>query len=209
MKPTAFALRCLIASCLFFAWTYSRANSYSCRDAAGSPLLQSSTDGCASDICEIKDSGAKICEETKEQRKERETAENLDADCRAKRREGMLKDFGFLDKFPKREDIDIKRDKALANNNQYLIAAKGRRDAIREKLARFRTEAEFYGPNHPIPGELKADIEFNAKRLVELEADVTNAEAATKQINSDSDGLLKRYDKLMKHEFDPVPCESK
>ena len=112
-----------------------------------------------------------------------------------------------MDKFTKREDIDNQRDRELAANAQDLRQLREARDGTRKSLQKLNVEAGFYRPKHPIPSELSAEITMTTGRLAGLEADITKAESKTTQINQHYDGLLNHYDRFLKHEFEPVPCD--
>ncbi len=197
----------MIAAGLLIAGAPATAVMYSCRDASGAPLLQSSTDGCVTEICEIKANGGKDCEETKAQRTMRESREQRESECKTTRRRAMLKELTLLDRFRKRGDIDTERDKELAANRRDIDSARQEQERTRRTLAQLTTQAEFYGPKHPMPGKLRDDIAYNTKHLEELGARQSKAEADTGRINEHYDELLKHYDRLLKDEYEHVPCD--
>ena len=116
--------RCLVFAGLLIACLPANANMYSCKDIKGARLVQNSPDGCVSEVCEIKANGTKDCAETKEQRQEREEKEKKKHDCEKKIRDELLKAYGFLDRYPKRENIDNERDRKLAKRTAKFTRPK-------------------------------------------------------------------------------------
>ena len=206
-QTRARSLQPLIAAGLLFGSATAGAEMVSCRDANGKPLLQNSAQGCVTSICVIKPNGAKECEETKEERLQREEDEKRDKECQEKRHRSMLQELALLDKFSKRKDIDDQRDRELAKNAQALNEANRAQDSTRVALQRLNSEADFYRPKRPLPSELSADIAFKTQRLDDLAAQIAGLQAEATRINQRYDQLLKHYDRVLKGIFEQVPCD--
>jgi len=198
---------------LFAAELPANANTFfSCKDLKGKLLFGSSTpEGCVGEICETQPNGVRKClppPETPEQRSKREAKEKKRRDCEKKARDSLLDDFGFLDRYPRRENIEVERDREIAKQRKRIRDANERRDLLRDKEARLEKEAEFYGPKHPMPDELRADIDSNRKVLDAQEALVLTYEKEMNELNETYDKMAKRREEILLDHVGPVHCEN-
>jgi hypothetical protein len=187
------------------------ADTYSCNDANGRPLMANSPpDGCAGVICQVKPNGARSClspPETDEQREAREIREEKDRKCQKKMLDKVLEGYRFLEKYSKRESIEHERDQAIAAQQQAIRKSRQRLELLESRQARLQAEAEFYGPAHPMPDELRANREANGKLLEEQAALVSRYEEEMRQIIERYDGMADRRARLLRHEVEPANCD--
>ena len=211
MNQRSVTLFCLAFALLSADGAPVTANTFSCKDSSGKFLSGSSPpDGCVGEICEAKPNGAEECRgppETDEQRSEREAKEKKERDCRKKIRDGLLDAYAFLDRYPRSEDFEDERDREIVKTLRRIEEAKQRRDAQRHKVAELEKKAEFYGPKHPMPDELRADIDFNRKLLGDEKIGVSQSEKEMIQLNEKYDRMLKRREYLLQHGVEPVSCD--
>jgi len=187
------------------------ANSFSCKDAKGNQLFDSSPPpGCVGEICETKSNGATEClspPETAEQKEQREAKKKKKDACRKKMHDSFLDDLRFMDKYPRRAMIDQERDGRIATQQERINGAQARRKYLRDKAARLSQDADFYSPKHPMPPDLRADIEASRKLLVAQEALLARYESEMRDMNERYDQMLRRWDKLHRGEVEPVDCD--
>ena len=212
MTKQWFATLLYLGVAFFFGAEFpAYANTFSCTDSKGNtPFGSSPPEGCVGDICETQPNGVRKCTpppETPEQRSKREAEEKKRLDCAKKIRDRLLDDFRFLDRYPRREDIDEERYREIVKQQKSIQDAKERRDLLREKAARLEKEAEFYGPKHPMPDELRADIDSNRKVLDAQEALVSTYEKEMNELNQRYDKMVKRREELLRGHHEPVHCD--
>ena len=204
-------LFCLAVAASSAAEVPTNANTFSCKDSNGKPLLGSSPpSGCVGEICETQPNGARECRpppETAEQRAKREAEEKKKRDCEKKFRDTQLDAFGFLDRYQRREDIEDERDREIVKQQEKIEVAKQRRDSLRDKVASLERDAEFYGPKHPMPDELSADLNFNRNLLDKQETLVSTFENEMTELNQKYDRMVKRREDLLRRGVEPVSCD--
>jgi hypothetical protein len=211
MKQRFATLLYFVVAVLFAAEVPANTSTFSCKDSNGKPLLGSSPpEGCVGEICETQPNGARECRpppETPEQRKKREDKEKKKRDCEKKFRDTQLDAYGFLDKYQRREDIEVERDREIVKQLERINDAKQRRDWLRDRVASLERDAEFYGPKHPMPEELSANLSFNRQLLGKQEALVSTSENEMTELNKKYDRMVKRREDLLQRGVEPVSCD--
>ena len=134
-------------------------------------------------------------------------ARKKERDCKKKIRDGLLDAYAFLVRYPRSEDIEDERDREIVKTLRRIEEAKQRRETQQHKVVELEKNAEFYGPKHPMPDELRADIDFNRKLLGDEETDVSDFEKEMIQLNEKYDRMVKRREYLLRHGVEPVPCD--
>jgi hypothetical protein len=207
--------RSLIATVLIAFGSAANADSdwYSCHDAQGRSLNgQWPPEGCVGEICKTNPTtGARVCTpppETPEERNRREAAEKRQRDCEKRTRDQHLDDLRFLDKYWSDEIIENERDRALAEQQGRIEDARKRLEDLKAKQKKLDSDANFYGTKHPMPGELRSDIESNRKLLDEQERDKASLVDGMQRVNDTYDGMLKRRRDLLEKGSAPVPCDN-
>jgi hypothetical protein len=186
---------------------------YSCHDAQGRPLSgQWPPEGCVGEICKTNPvTGARTCTpppETPEQRKTREEAEKRQRECKKKAHDQHLDDLRFLDKYWSDDIIEDERNRAIAEQQRRINDARKQLEDLRAEQKKLDSDAEFYGTKHPMPAQLRSDIENNRKLLDAQERDTGSLVNGMQQVNERYDLMRKRRRDLLEKGSAPFPCDN-
>jgi hypothetical protein len=186
---------------------------YSCHDAQGRTLSgQWPPEGCVGEICKTDPTtGARDCTpppETAEERKSREAASKRQRECEKRGRDQHLDDLRFLDKYWSDDIIENERNGVIAEQHRRIEDARKRLEDLKAKQKRLDSDGEFYSTKHPMPEELRSDIESNRKLLDEQERDKASLANGMQQVNDRYDGMQKRRRDLLETGSTPVPCDN-
>jgi hypothetical protein len=196
----------------FVCATDAEADWYSCRDAHGKPLRgQSEPEGCVGEICRTNPAtGARVCApppETAEQRKKREVVEQQRRQCEKMAHTQRLGDLRFLDRYWSDDVIEEERNRALAQQRMRIGDAGKRLDELRTERSKLDRETEFFGPKHPMPAQLKSEIESSTQLLDTQGRDLDLLVDGMRRINERYDALLARRRDLLEKGSAPVACD--
>jgi hypothetical protein len=186
---------------------------YSCHDAQGRRLSgQWPPDGCVGEICKTNSAtGARTCTpppETPEQQKRREDAEKRQRECEKKAHDQHLDDLRFLDRYWSNDIIEDERNRALAEQQGRISDARKRLEELRTVQKKLDSEAEFYGTKHPIPPQLRRDVESNRKLLDAQKRASVSPEDGMRQVNERYDEMRKRRRDLLEKGSVPSRCDN-
>jgi hypothetical protein len=175
----------------------SARNSYCCNDTNGKltcgDMLPTA---CHKRAYRILDDRGNLVKEvaaplTPEQRVLRDAEEAKKLEEAKKAAEEKRRDQALLATYPNEKDIDLARDRALADFDKASLEAEKRHgDAMKEKK-KLDAEKEFY-VKKPMPANLKKQVEDN-------EATIKTTQAALDSRKQDRDALAAKYDDEKKH----------
>jgi molecular chaperone GrpE (heat shock protein) len=164
---------------------------------------------CKGEICVTKPNGSRTCTpppETPEERHKREVEENRRHECEKKALDKLRDAYRFQDKYKSEDDIQAERYRAIAEQQQRIDAARQLLQDSKEKAAKLAEEAGFY-TKHPMPDNLKRDIESSRILLDRQEHDLKSARDGMEQIEDKYDAMLKRYEDLIQNGVRTLPCD--
>lgn len=185
---------------------------YTCRDANGRVLNeQFLPDQCVGEVCAINPLlGARSCWPAREadaEKKRRDAAAKRQRECSELARRRVREDLAFLERYASDEAIESERDRALGELQRRRGEATRQLDALKARQKRLDSEAEFYGPKHPMPKPLRDDID-SIRRLIDAqEAVAASLVKEIKQTNEKFDELRKRRHDLVEKGSTPMRCE--
>lgn len=185
----------------------ANADWYSCKDppyGGDSPPAQ-----CKGEICVTKANGARTCTrppESTEQRKKREEQEKRQRECAKRALDKQRDAHVFLDKYQTDRDIQTEQDRAIAEQQRIIDGAQQRLEAGKTKAGKLAEEAKFY-TQHPMPDELRRDIESNRKLLDLQEQDLASAREGKRQIIDRYDAMRQRREDLIQNGVRAEPCD--
>ncbi len=186
---------------------------YSCHDARGRPLSgQWPPEGCVGEICKTNPvTGARTCTpppETPEQRKRREDAEKRQRECEKKAHDQHLDDLRFLDKYWSDDIIEDERNRAIAEQQGRINDARKRLEQLKAEQKKLDSDADFYGTKHPMPTQLRSDIESNGKLLDAQERASVSLVDGMGKVNERYDEMRKRRRGLLEKGSVPLRCDN-
>jgi hypothetical protein len=94
----------------------------------------------------------------------------------------------------------------IAEQQRLIDDAKRRLEDGKVKKAKLDEEAKFF-EKHPVPDDLRRDIESNWQLLDQQERDLASARKGMQQINDKYDAMLKRYADLLQNGSQTEPCD--
>jgi hypothetical protein len=135
-------------------------------------------------------------------------AEKNQRECEKRARDPHLDDLRFLDRYWSDDIIENERNGAIAEQHRCIEDARKRLEDLKTKQKKLDSDAEFYGTKHPMPVELRSDIESNAKLLDEQERDKASLVNGMQQVNDRYDGMRRRRRDLLEKGSTPVPGDN-
>jgi hypothetical protein len=202
--------RSLIVGALVSLTSTANADWYSCKDSQGKRQGGDSPPAeCKGEICVTKSNGDRKCTpppETPEQRKKREQQEKRQHECEKKALDKFHDDFGFIDKYKTANDIQEERNRSIAEQQRRIDDAKQRLKVGKDRKAKLDEKAQFF-EKHPMPEDLRRDIESNRKLLDQQERDLASLLGEMQRIIEKYDAMVRRREDLGQNGIRPVPCD--
>lgn len=132
---------------------------------------------------------------TAEQRTAREAEEARKKEEERKAAEQARKDRALTGSYSNEKDIDIARDRAIADIEKNAEQAKIRLEAAQKKQKQFDQEKEFY-QKKPLPAPLQKQIEANEKELAAQQKALEQKDADIAAARARFDADKERYRQL-------------
>lgn len=129
---------------------------------------------------------------TAEQRVAREAEEARKKEDERKAAEQARKDRALLDSYSSERDIDIARDRVIADIEKNAQDVQVRLEAAQKKQKQLAQEKEFY-LKKPMPAQLQQDIANNAKELTSLQKALAQKDADIAAARERFDADKQRY----------------
>jgi len=158
------------------------------RECAGQPIRELRPDGSIRRVIE-----PPLTDEQKAKRAQEELA-RLAAEKAA--REQLRKDLALLEAYGSEDEIELSRDRQLAQRNRMVQAAQARIDKQLEHRKKLDNEKEFY-LNREIPDKLKRAYETNDTILRSEEKIIEDLKADITRINAQFDEDRRRFRELV------------